>query len=107
MLYMPNKNSRYRKVLFEEHMPIERTPESRSLTVIVEILDLSGEKRPDPKDFDMINFADSIVRTRIMNEDWAPTGTSVQHLQYDQLPVLGAPAKEEGNLVAWVLEISQ
>jgi hypothetical protein len=62
---MPSRNSRYKKILFEEHMPIER---------------------------------------RIMNEGWAPTGKSVRHIGFDQLPILGTPAKEEGNLIGWIVE---
>lgn len=39
-----------------------------------------------------------------MNEGWAPTGKSVRHIGFDQLPNLGTPAKEEGNLIGWIVE---
>jgi hypothetical protein len=98
---MPNRNSRYKKVLFEEHMPIERTSKSRILAVIIEV---TGPIQADPKDLQMINFAYDIIRTRIENEGWAPAGKSVRHIGFDQLPVLGAPDKEEGNLFGWIVE---
>ena len=52
----------------------------------------------------MINFAYDILKMRIMNEGWAPTGKSVRHIGFDQLPILGAPAKEEGKLIGWIVE---
>jgi hypothetical protein len=99
---MPNRNSRYKKVLFEEHMPIERTSKSRAIAVIIEA---TGPIHADPKDLEMINFAHDIVRMRILNEGWEPNVKSVRHIGFDQLPILGAPAKEEGNLIGWVVEI--
>jgi hypothetical protein len=83
---MLDRRSRYKKVLFEEHMPIERTSKSRILAVIIEV---TGPVNADPKDLEMINFAYDILKIRIMN---------------DQLPILGTPAKEEGNLIGWIVE---
>jgi hypothetical protein len=40
----------------------------------------------------------------MMNEGWAPAGKSVRHIGFDQLPILGSPAKEEGNLIGWIVE---
>jgi hypothetical protein len=98
---MPSRNSRYKKILFEEHMPIERTSKSRILAVIIEV---TGTVHADPKDLEMINFAYDILKMRIMNEGWAPTGKSVRHLGFDQLPNLGTPAEEEANLIGWIVE---
>jgi hypothetical protein len=99
---MLDRNSRYRKVLFEEHMPIERTSKSRILAIIIEV---TGPVHADPKDWKMIDFAYDIVRMKITNEGWAPIGKSVRHIGFDQLPILGAPAKEEGNLIGWIVEV--
>jgi hypothetical protein len=98
---MLDRRSRYKKILFEEHMPIERTSKSRILAVIIEV---TGPVHGDPKDLEMINFAYDILRMRIVNEGWAPTGKSVRHIGFDQLPILGTPAKEEGNLIGWIVE---
>jgi hypothetical protein len=102
IFFMLDRNSRYRKVLFEEHMPIERTSKSRILAVIIEV---TGPVQADPKDLGMINFAQDILRMRILNEGWTPAAKTVRHIGFDQLPILGTPAKAEGNLIGWIVEI--
>jgi hypothetical protein len=104
--FMLSKNSRYKKVVFQERMPISRTPDSRLLIVIIEIRRSSKEDRYDPKDSELINFANSIVRLQIMNKGWPSIEKRVQHMKLHELPVLGDPAKEEGNLIAWVVRTS-
>jgi hypothetical protein len=96
---MPDKNSRFKKVTFREHVPISRTPASRSLIVIIEI----RKDQPDPRESEITNFANSIVCLQIANEDWQGTEKSLQHIEFNELPVLGKPAKEEGNLIGWIL----
>jgi hypothetical protein len=98
---MLDRNSRYRKVLFEEHLPVERTSKSRILAVIIEI---AGPVHAGPKDSELINFAYDILGIRITKEGWAPSGKSVRHIGFDQLPILGSPAKVEGNLTGWIVE---
>jgi len=100
---MPGKNSRFKKVVFREHIPISRTPASRSLIVIIEI----QGNQPDPKDFEIINFAENIVWLQIVNEGWKGIEKSLQHVQSNNLPVLGKPAKEEGNFIGWILKASR
>jgi hypothetical protein len=90
---MPSKNSCYKKVIFRDRISISRTPASRSLIVIIEI---QGDQ-PDSKEFEIINFANSIVRLQIVNEGWEGTEKSLQHIEFNELPVLGKPAKEEGD----------
>jgi hypothetical protein len=97
---MPNSNSRFKKVIFKEHMPISRTSASRSLVVVVEV---RGSPEKDPKEVEIINFADSIVRPQIMNEGWEGVEKSVQHMEYNELPVLGDSAKEEGDFIGWIV----
>jgi hypothetical protein len=104
---MLSKNSRYKKVVFQERMPISRTPDSRSLIVIVEIRRSSKKDQYDPKDSELINFANSIVRLQIMNEGWSGIEKRVQHMELHELPVLGDPAKEEGNFIGWVVRTSR
>ena len=99
---MPSKNSRYKKVIFREHIPISRTPASRSLIVIIEI---QGDQ-PDPKEFGIINFANSIVRLQIVNEGWEGAEKNVQHIECNELPVPGKPAKEEGDFTGWIVRAS-
>ena len=67
-LEMPSKDSSYKKVFFTEHMPIERTPKSRALGVIIEILEPAKKNRVDVRDAAMIKFASDLVQKRIMNE---------------------------------------
>ena len=93
---MPGKNSRFKKVIFREHTPISRRPASRSLTVIIEI-------QGDPKEFEIINFAKNIVWLQIVNEGWHAIEKSLQHIEFNELPVLGKPAKEEGDFIGWIL----
>ncbi len=54
-------------------MPIERTPTSLSLAVIIEILEPAKKNRVDVRDAAMIKFASDLVQKRIMNEGWGPT----------------------------------
>jgi hypothetical protein len=96
---MPGKNSRFKKVIFREHIPISRRPVSRSLTVIIEI---QGDPT-DPKEFEIINFAKNIVWLQIVNEGWHAIEKSLQHIEFNELPVLGKPAKEEEDFIAWIL----
>ena len=92
---MPGKNSRFKKVIFREHIPISRRPVSRSLTVIIEI---QGDPT-DPKEFEIINFAKNIVWLQIVNEGWHAIEKSLQHIEFNELPVLGKPAKEEEDFI--------
>ena len=85
-------------------MPIERTPESRSLTVIIEILKTAERNRVDVHDFAMINFAFELVEKRLRNEQWGPIGKSAQPILFGELPPLGEPIRKEGDLIAWVVE---
>jgi hypothetical protein len=87
-------------------MPIERTRASRSLAVIIEILQPAGD-RTDVSDSELIAFAESVVQTRITNERWAFSDRIPEHIQFDQLPVLGSPAREEDKLIGWVVEVSR
>jgi hypothetical protein len=96
---MPGKNSRFKKVIFREHIPISRTPGSRSLIVIIEI---QGDQ-PDPKECEIINFAKNLVWLQIVNEGWQGIEKSLQHIEFNELPVLGKPAKEEGDFIGWIL----
>jgi hypothetical protein len=77
-------------------------PASRSLIVIIEI---QGDQ-PDPNQFEIINFAISIVRLQIVNEGWEGTEESLQHIEFNELPVIGKPAKEEGGLIGWIVRAS-
>src|SRR5258705_5239299 len=100
---VPNKNSRYKKVIFREHIPKSRMPASRPLIVIIEI---QGDL-PDSKAFEIINFANSIVRPQIVNEGWEGAEKNVQHIEFNELPVLGKPAKEEENFIGWIVIASR
>ena len=100
---MPSRDSIYKKVSFNEHMPIERTTASRSLAVIIEISEPARRNRADMSDLAMINFAHDLVRLRIMNEGWAPTEKNVQSIRFYLLPTLGEPARKEGGFTAWVV----
>jgi hypothetical protein len=70
--------------------------------VIIEI----RKDQPDPKEFEIINFAHSIVCRQIVNEGWQGTEKSLQHIEFNELPVLGKPAKEEGDFIGWILKAS-
>jgi hypothetical protein len=100
---MPSNQSRFKKVIYKEHMPISRTPASRSLIVIVEV---RGSPKEDPKEAELINFADSIVLLQIMNARWEGVDKRAEHVEFNELPLLGDPAKEEGNLVGWIVRPS-
>jgi hypothetical protein len=104
---MLSKNSRYKKILFQERTPISRTPDSRSLAVIVEIRRSSKKDRYDPEDSELIKFANSIVRLQIKNEGWPGIEKRVQHTELHELPVLGDPAKEEGDFIGWIVRTSR
>jgi hypothetical protein len=100
---MPDKNSRFKKVIFREHDPISRMPASRSLIVIIEI----RKDQPDPKESEIIDLAKNIVCDQIVNEGWQGTAKSLQHIEFNELPVLGKPAKEEGDFIGWILRVSR
>src|SRR3981081_162355 len=100
---MPSKGSSYRKVFFTEHMPIERTPKSRALAVIIEILEPAKKNRVDVRDAAMIKFASDLVQKRIMNEGWGPTEKRVETLLFNQLPPLGEPDRQRVDLIECVV----
>jgi hypothetical protein len=100
MLEMPSKDSSYKKAFFTEHMPIERTPESRALAVIIEILEPAKKNRVDVRDAAMIKF----VQKRIMNEGWGPTEKRVETILFNQQPPLGEPARKGDDFLAWIVE---
>ena len=54
-----------------------------------------------------MNFANSIVRPQIVNEGWEGTEKNVQHIEFNELPVLGKPAKEEGDFIGWIVRASR
>jgi hypothetical protein len=95
---MPSKDSSYKKVFIKEHKPIERTPASLSLAVIIEILEPAKKNRVDVRDAAMIKFASDLVQKRIMNEGWGPTEKRVETMLFNQLPPLGEPARKGGRL---------
>ena len=103
-LEMPSKDSSYRKVFFTEHMPIERTPKSRALAVIIEILEPAKKNRVDVRDAAMIKFASDLVQKRIMNEGWGPTEKRVETILFNQLPPLGEPVRKGDDFIAWIVE---
>ena len=41
-----------------------------------------------------------------MNEAWKGIEKRVQHMELHELPVLGDPAKEEGDFIGWIVRIS-
>ena len=104
---MLSKNSRYKKIIFQEPMPISRAPDSRSLIVIVEIRRSSKKDRYDPKNSELVKFANSIVRLQTKNESWPGTEKRVQHMELHELPVLGDPAKKEGDFIGWIVRTSR
>ncbi|HET9376357.1 MAG TPA: hypothetical protein VFO40_15390 [Chthoniobacterales bacterium] len=101
---MPSKDSSYKKVFFTEHMPIERMPASRSLAVIIEILEPAKKNRVDVRDAAMIKFASDLVQKRIMNEGWGPTEKRVETILFNQLPPLGDPVRKGDDFIAWIVE---
>ena len=101
---MPSKDSSYKKVFINEHKPIERTPASLSLAVIIEILEPAKKNRVDVRDAAMIKFASDLVQKRIMNEGWGPTEKRVETILFNQLPPLGEPARKGDDFIAWIVE---
>jgi len=101
---MPSKDSSYKKVFVNEHMPIERTPTSLSLAVIIEILEPAKKNRVDVKDAAMIKFASDLVQKRIVNEGWGPTKKRVETILFNQLPPLGDPVRKGDDFIAWIVE---
>ena len=101
---MPSKDSSYKKVFIKEHKPIERTPASLSLAVIIEILEPAKKNRVDVRDAAMIKFASDLVQKRIMNEGWGPTEKRVETILFNQLPPLGEPARKGDDFIAWIVE---
>jgi hypothetical protein len=75
--------------------------------VIVEIRRSSKKDRYGPKDSELINFANSIVRLQIKNESSLGIEKRLQHMELHELPVLGDPAKEEGDFIGWIVRTSR
>jgi hypothetical protein len=71
--------------------------------VIIEI----RKDLPDPKELEIIDFANSIVCLQIVNEGWQGIEKSLQHIEFNELPVLGKPAKEKGDFIGWILRASR
>ena len=101
---MPSKDSSYKKVFIKELKPIERTPASLSLAVIIEILESAKKNRVDVRDAAMIKFASDLVQKRIMNEGWGPTEKRVETILFNQLPPLGEPIRKGDDFIAWIVE---
>jgi|SRR6516162_9025301 hypothetical protein len=97
---MPDKDSQYKKVVFKE----DRAPKSRSLAVIVEILQTAKSNRADVSDLAIIEFAYRLVENRIINEEWGHCEKSARSVSFRSLPPLDEPARKEGDLIAWVVE---
>jgi hypothetical protein len=104
MLEMPSKDSAYKRVLFNEHMPIERTPASRALAVIIKISEPAKKNRVDVRNAAMIKFASDLVQKRIMNEGWGPTEKRVETILFNQLPPLDEPVRKGHDFIAWIVE---
>jgi hypothetical protein len=62
------------------------------------IIEIQGDPT-DPKEFEIINFAKNIVWLQIVNEGWHAIEKSLQHIEFNELPVLGKPAKEEEDFI--------
>jgi hypothetical protein len=75
--------------------------------VIVEIQAAQQSDQLDLKEFEIIDFASHIVWPHIVNERWKGIETSLQHIEFNGLPVLGEPAKEKGDFIGWVVRPSQ
>ena len=98
---MPDKDSQYKKVVFNE----DRAPtKGRSLTVIIEILQTAKRNRTDVSDLAIIEFAYKLVENRIMNEEWGHCEKSAKSISFRSLPPLDEPTHKEGDLIAWVVE---
>jgi hypothetical protein len=52
--------------------------------VIIEI----RKDLPDPKELEIIDFANSIVCLQIVNEGWQGIEKSWQHIEFNELPAL-------------------
>ena len=94
---MPSENHYYSKIILNDNAPVEDSLSGREIQVIVG----SPAKMPESA---LIEFATEITRHTRMNQGWGTVNTTVEPIEQQELPPLGAPTHTEGDVNAWIVE---
>jgi hypothetical protein len=94
---MPSENHYYSKVIFNDNTAADDSLSGREIQVIVG----SPTKMPESA---LVEFASEITRHMRMNQGWSTVQSTVEPLEQQELPLLGAPTHTEGDVNAWIVE---
>jgi hypothetical protein len=94
---MPSENHYYSKIILNDNAPVEDSLSGREIQVIVG----SPTKMPESA---LIEFASEITRHTRTNQGWGTVNTTVELMEQQELPPLGAPTHTEGDVKAWIVE---
>jgi hypothetical protein len=94
---MPSENHYYSKIILNDNMPVDDSLSGREIQVIVGSPTKMAESA-------LIEFASEITRNTRMNQGWSTVQTTVEPIEQQELPPLGAPKHTEGDVNAWIVE---
>lgn len=94
---MPSKNQYFSKVILNDNAAADDSLSGREIQVVVG----SPTKLTEST---LIEFASEITRHTRMNQGWSTVQTTVEPIEEQELPPLGAPSHTEGDLNAWIVE---
>jgi hypothetical protein len=94
---MPSENHYYSKIILNDNIPVDDSLAAREIQVIVGSPTKMAESA-------LIEFASEITRHTRMNQGWSTVQTTVESIEQQDLPPLGAPTHTEGDVKAWIVE---
>ena len=94
---MPSENHYYSKVILNDNAAADDSLSGREIQVIVGSPTKMAESA-------LIEFASDITRHTRMNQGWSTVQTTVEPIEEQELPPLGAPTHTEGDVKAWIVE---
>jgi len=94
---MPSKNEYYSKVILNDNAATDDSLAGREIQVIIGSATKMAES-------DLIALASEITRHTRMNQGWSTVQTTVESMDQQELPPLGAPTHTEGGVNTWIVE---
>lgn len=94
---MPSENQYYSKVILNDNTAADDSLSAREIQVIVGSPTKMAESA-------LIELASEITRHTRMNQGWSTVQTTVEPIEEQELPPLGAPTHTEGDAKAWIVE---
>ena len=94
---MPSENQHYSKIILNDNMPADDSLSGREIQLMVGSPTKMAESA-------LIEFATEFTRHTRMSQGWSTVHETVEPIDLQELPPLGAPTHTEGDVKVWIVE---